>query len=87
MQKSNKTCQFVGYSCTSATPSIYTTQQLGLVGITKTHMTHSTFEMPLKQHTPQHSKPGQTKCTCFQLLSSDRALDIRGCHMVHKGHP
>jgi hypothetical protein len=37
--KTNKTRKFYGYSYTSPTPSIYTTQQLGL-GITKAFATH-----------------------------------------------
>ena len=39
MWKLNKTRKFFGYSYTSPTPSIYTTQQLGL-GITKAFATH-----------------------------------------------
>ena len=52
MWKQNKQQQFFGFSYTSPTPSIYTTQKLGL-GITKAFTTH--IRNATKISNPNHS--------------------------------
>ena len=71
MWKSNPTRKFFGYSYTSPTPSIYTTQQLGL-GITKAFSTHIRNAIKAAHATALQNRHDQSDSFS---VSSNRAIE------------